>query len=112
MSTLVISSKPKRKLRICRDPRPLTKAIKRQHHKLSTVEEIMSQMHCAHYFTKLNASNGFWQIRFDNESADLLTFGTPFGRYCFKHLPFGIHSASDVFQAEVANIIFLIMHLN
>ena len=35
----------------------------------------------------------------------LITFGTPFGRYRFTHLPFGIHSASEVFQAEVASII-------
>ena len=105
VNALVIVSKPNGKLRICLDPRPLNKAIKRQHHKLPTAEEIISQMHGAHYFTKLDASNGFWQIRVDNESADLLTFGTPFGRYRFKRLPFGIHSASEVFQAEVANII-------
>ncbi len=35
----------------------------------------------------------------------MLTFGTPFGRYRFKRLPFGVHSASEVFQVEVANII-------
>ena len=105
VNALVIVSKPNGKLRICLDPRPLNKAIKRQHHKLPTAEEIISQMHGAHYFTKLDASNGFWQIRVDNESADLLTFDTPFGRYRFKRLPFGIHSASEVFQAEVANII-------
>jgi hypothetical protein len=35
----------------------------------------------------------------------LLTFGTPFGRYRFKRLPFGIHSASEVFQVEIASII-------
>ena len=105
VNSLVIVSEPTGKLRICLDPRPLNKAIKRQHHKLPTAEEIISQMHGAHYFTKLDASNGFWQIRVDNESADLLTFGTTFGRYRFKRLPFGIHSASEVFQAEVANII-------
>ena len=44
-------------------------------------------------------------MRFDNESADLLIFGAPFVSYHFKCLPFGIHYASEVFQAEAATII-------
>ena len=70
-----------------------------------TAEEIISEMSGDQVFTKLDASNGYWQIKVDNESASLLTFGTPFGCYRFKRLPFGIHSASEVFQVEVANII-------
>ena len=31
-------------------------------------------------------------------------FGTPSGRYCFKHLLYGIHSASELFQREVISI--------
>ena len=34
-----------------------------------------------------------------------MTFGTPSGRYRFKRLPYGIHSASEVFQREVTSII-------
>ena len=105
VNALVFISKPNGKLRICLDPRPLNKAIKQQHHKLPTAEEIISEMSGAQFSTKLDASNGYWQIKVDNESAALLTFGTPFGRYRFKRLPFGIHSASEVFQVEVANII-------
>ncbi len=98
-------SKPNGDLRICLDPRPLNKAIKRQHHRLPTAEEILSEMAGAQYFSKMDASSGYWQVKVDDESADLLTFGTPFGRYRFKRLPFGIHSASEVFQAEVASVI-------
>ena len=32
-------------------------------------------------------------------------FGTPSGRYHFKSLPYGINSASEVFQTEVTSII-------
>ena len=96
VNALVILFKPNGKLRIYLDPRPLNKPIKRQHHKLPTAEEIISQMSNAQYFTKLDASNGYWQIKVDCDSAALLTFGTPFGCYCFKRLPFGIHSASEV----------------
>ena len=105
VNALVIVSKPNGKLQICLDPRPLNKAIKRQHHRLPTTEEIISEMSGALYFSKLDAASRYWQIKVDEDSADLLTFGTPFGRFRFKHLPFGIHSASEVFQAEVASII-------
>ena len=33
-----------------------------------------------------------------------MTFGTPSGRYCFKRLPYGIHSASEAFQREITSI--------
>ena len=91
--------------RIRLDPLHLNKTIKRQRHRLPTAEEIISEMAGACYFSKLDASSGYWQVKIDDESADLLTFVTPFGRYRFKRLSCGIHSASEVFQAEVASIL-------
>ena len=102
---LVLVEKPNGKLRVCLDPRPLNKAIKREHLHLPTAEEIFSQMSGASYFSKLDASSGYWQIKVDEQSSNLLTFGTPSGRYRFKRLPYGIHSASEVFQREVTSII-------
>ena len=66
---------------------------------------MFSQMHDAKYFTKLDASSGYWQVRVDEESSHLLTFNTPFGRYRYTRLPFGVHSASEVFQHKVAQVI-------
>ena len=43
--------------------------------------EILAQMTDAKFFTKLDASNAFWQVKLDEESSKLLTFNTPFGRY-------------------------------
>ena len=59
---LVIVEKPNGKLRICLDPRPLNNAIKREHFHLPTAEEIFSQMSGACFFSKLDASSGYWQI--------------------------------------------------
>ena len=104
VNALVVVEKPNGKLRICLDPRPLNQAIKRQHYRLPTTEEIISQMTGAKVFSKLDASNGYWQIAVD-DSTDLLTFGTAFGRYKFKRMPYGIHSASEIFQLEISKII-------
>ena len=57
------------------------------------------------YFTKLDASSVYWQMKIDKESSDLLMFYTPFGRYKFLSFLFGIHSASEIFQPELSQLI-------
>ena len=82
------------------DPRNLNKAIiKREHFQLPTVD-IMAKTPSVKIFSKLDASSGYWQIRVD-ESADLLTFNTPFGGYRFTRLPFGVSSADEMFGKSI-----------
>lgn len=52
----------------------------------------------ARIFSKLDANMRFWQIPLTEDSAKLTTFITPYGRYFFKRLPFGINSAPEHFQ--------------
>ena len=92
---MVVTEKPNGKLRVCLDPKDLNKAILRQHHHLPTAEELFSEMTGAKFFTKLDASNGYWQIRVDEESSNLLAFSTPIGRFKFTRFPFGFSSRSS-----------------
>ena len=62
------------------------------------------QMAGSECFTKSDASSGYWHIKIDKESSDLLVFNTPFGRYKFLHFPFGIHSASEIFQSDLSQL--------
>ena len=55
-------------------------------------------------FKKLDANSGFWQIPLDEDSKLLTTFVTPFGRFCFNRLPFGISSAPEIFQRTMSDI--------
>ena len=59
----------------------------------------------AEYFSKLDASSGYSQIKVDGESSNLLTFGTTIVRFRFKRLPYGTQSTSEVFQKTVSAII-------
>ena len=72
---LVSVEKPNGKLHICLDPRALNNAIKREHLYLPTAKEIFSQMSSACFFSKLD------------------------------ELPYGVHSAREVFQREITFII-------
>ncbi len=105
VSSLVVVSKPNGKLRICLDPRDLNKVIKREHHRMVTTEDVLSNMAGAKFFTKLDASNAYWQIVVDKESSRILTFNSPFGRYSFTRMPYGIHSASKICQRLIGNIV-------
>lgn len=44
--------------------------------------------------------DGYYQVKIDDQSSDYTAFGTPFGRYKFLRLPFGIISAPEVFQRK------------
>ena len=73
-------------------------ASSREIHPMSSVDENLAMLGESKVFTKLDANSGFWQISLDEESKLLTTFITPFGRYCFNRLPFGISSAPEIFQ--------------
>ena len=100
-SAVIIEKPDSEKLRICLDPRPLNEAIQREHFKMPTIEEITTRVAGAKVFSKLDANHGYWQIPLDEESRLLTTFNTPFKRYCYKRMPFGIKSAQEVFQKRM-----------
>lgn len=71
VNALDIASKKNDGLRLCLDPRPLNRAIKRAHFQLPTLTELATKLHGAQYFSVLDASSGFWAIKIDDTSADL-----------------------------------------
>ena len=103
--SLVAVEKPSNNLRDFLDPRNLNKAIKREHYRLPIATDIFQEIAGAQYFTKLDASNAFWQIRVEEESFKFLTFISPSGRFRFIRIPYRIHIASEVCQTRIAAII-------
>lgn len=72
---MVVVEKPNGSLRICLSP----KAIKREHYHMPTADDIFGEMKGAKFFTKMDASNAYWQIVVDEESSKLLTIKTHLG---------------------------------
>lgn len=103
VSSLMIVMKPG-KMRLCLDPKDLNKAIQREHYPLPTVEDIATRLNGAKVFSLLDAKDGFWHVELEEESSHLTTFNTPFGRYRWKRMPFGINSAPEVFQRKMHEI--------
>jgi len=76
----------------------LNDSVCREKFILPSVDQTLGMLTDAQVFTRLDANMGFWQIPLAKESALLTTFITPFGRYHFNRLPFGISSAPEHFQ--------------
>ena len=93
ISSMDIVPKKNGTLRICLDPQDLNRAIQREHYPLPTIEDVATRLHGTKVFTVLDVSKGFWHIELDEPSSILTTFHTPFGRYRWKRMPFGISSA-------------------
>lgn len=101
VSSLVVVRKPTGKLRICIDPTNLNKAIKRQHYPTPQIEDVLPELKNAKVFSLLDAKDGFWQVELDDKSSRLTCFNTPFGRFRWTVMPFGISSAPEVFQQRM-----------
>ena len=104
-SGMVVVPKKGGHVRICVDLTRLNENICRERHILPAVEQTFAQLVGAKVFSKLDANSGFWQISLSPQSHDLTTFITPFGRYCFRRLPFGITSAPEHFQRRMSEML-------
>ena len=69
------------------------------------VEEVAHEFVHSCYFTKMDTCHGYSPIILDQESSLLSTFNSPFGRYHFLHLPFGLFCSQDIFQKKMDQIL-------
>ena len=98
VSSLAYSMKHNGRLQLCLNPKNLNDAIKRDHYKTPTVEEITHQLAGSTRFMKLDGTSSYLCIVLDYESSLLTTFNTPWGWYRFICLPFGLACSQDIFQ--------------
>jgi transposase InsO family protein len=92
-------------IRLCCDYTRLNKSVLRPHFPIPKVESTLARLKDSKFFSKLDASSGFYQIKLDKESQRLTTFITPFGRYMFTRLPFGISCAPEFFSQKFTSIL-------
>jgi transposase InsO family protein len=100
ISSMVVVAKPN-KIRICLDPKDLNKALKRPKYQMPTLDEILPKLNNAKVFTTLDAKDGFYQIVLDEASSKMTTFWTPFGRYRYLRMPFGVNTAPEEFECKL-----------
>ena len=105
VSSLAYSWKADGDLRTCLNPTHLNKAIRWDHYRTPTLEEITHELAGSTKFTKVDGSSSYYCIVLDYESSLLTTFNTHRGRFRFVHLPFGLACAQDIFQRMMDQIL-------
>ena len=98
---IVVVPKPNGDVRICVDLTRLNKKVRREVYQMPKVEETLGNIAKGAVYSKLDANSGFHQVPLSEESAKLTTFITPFRRYMFRPLPYGISSAPEFFQKRM-----------
>lgn len=104
-SGMVVAPKSNGKVRLCVDLTQLNKSVRRESFPLPRLEDTLASLEGSKYFSKMDANSGFWQIKLDEESKEYTTFITPFGRYQYCKMPFGISAAPEFFQRQMNKIL-------
>ena len=102
VSPIVISLKFNGELRLCVDLRCLNEAIWVDTYPLPNLQELTSTIENATVFSTIDLTSAYHQIELDPESKHYTAFITPEGAYQYKRMPFGLASASAVFQRVMA----------
>ena len=101
VSSMVVGMKSNGKIRLCIDPKPLNQALKNNHYPLPVIDDMLPELSKAKVFSVVDAKNGFWHVQLETDSSFLTTFGTPWGRYRWTRMPFGISPAPEEFQRRL-----------
>ena len=89
-ANLVVTQKANGNVRVCIDPQPLNAALKRSHYTFPVIENVLLDLSDAKVFSKADLKDGFLQLELDEKSSKLTTFQSPWGRYRWLRLAFGV----------------------
>ena len=87
------------------DYRALNKVKRKFTWPMPKVEDIFSKLNGATYFTTLDLFTGYHHIPLDKSSIPKTTFNSPFGKYEYVKVPFGLAQAPAYFQELMTGIL-------
>ena len=92
--------------RICGDYKVgINSQLKSDSYLAPNIETVFSEMAGTKVYCKIDLESAYFQIPLDEESKAITTISTPIGLFRYKRLPFGIKTASAIFQKALEHVI-------
>ena len=97
-SPITVVMKKDNTIRLCIDFRKLNSITVFDAEPIPTLEELLSKLKGAKYFTKCDLTKGYWQIPLAEDCKKYTAFQTSRGLMEFNYMPFGLSTAACTFQ--------------
>jgi len=91
-------------LRMCVDYRALNDVTIRDAYPLPRVDALLASLAGARFFTSLDLKSGCYQALVEPGDRAKTEFGTSYGTYKFRVMPFGLKNAPGTFQRLVDSL--------
>lgn len=86
-------------MRMCIDYRRLNHVTVKNKYSLPRINKLFDQLQGAAYFSNINLSSGYHQLRIRDLDVAKIAFRMRYGHYEFLVMPFGLTNAPTVFMA-------------
>ncbi len=102
---VVMAKKKGNQLRFCCDFRFLNAKTIRDAYPLPRIDESITRLGCACYFTTLDLGSTFWQVPLREEDRPKTAFACELGLFQWKVMPFGLSNATATFQRLMSKVL-------
>ena len=104
-SPIVTVAKKDGTLRLCVDYRKLNSIMADDPYQMPRVEEMLDRLGPAEFISTIDLAKGYYQVPVREEDQDKTAFVSPFGKYRFTRMPFGLKGAPTTFQRLMDGIL-------